>query len=184
MPDWPHGPVHRLDSRGTYMVTAGTYGMEPFFNSRGKLDFLLAHLFSLSADYRAALQAWAIFPNHYHFVAQFEHPSKLRDFVRHLHSVTARHMNRLDGAEGRKIWFQYWDSQITFQKSYFARLHYGHENPVHHGIVQRAVNYAWCSAGWFERKATPAFRKTILEFPCDRLEIPDAFQVRLLQVCS
>ena len=184
MPDWPHSPLHRLDARGTFMVTAGTYGKEPFFGTSGRLTFLQRQLILLCDEHSAALQAWAVFPNHYHYIARLEQPLNLRDLVRHLHSVTAREVNRLDGAAGRKVWFQYWDSQIFFQKSYFARLRYVHENPVRHGIVARAANYAWCSAGWFERKAEPGFRKTVLGFPCERLAIPDAFPVTASQILS
>jgi putative transposase len=149
------------------MLTAGTYGKAPFFNGRQRLDLFQAHLFLLCSEYSVSLQAWAVFPNHYHFVARLERGAHLRDLVRHLHSATAREVNRLDEAAGRKVWFQYWDSRITFEKSYFARLRYVHQNAVHHGIVRRAANYAWSSAGWFERKAASAFRKTILEFPID-----------------
>ena len=164
------------------MVTAGTYGKAPFFNGRQRLNLLQAHLFSLCSDHLVSLQAWAAFPNHYHFVARLERAANLRDLVRHLHSVTAREVNRLDGAAGRKVWFQYWDSRITFEKAYFARLRYVHENAVHHGIVGRATNYAWCSAGWFERKAKVAFQKTVLEFPIDQLKIPDEFRVEVDQL--
>jgi putative transposase len=166
------------------MVTAGTYGKEPFFGTSGRLSFLQKQLFLLCEEHSATLQALAVFPNHYHCIARLEQPLDLRDLVRHLHSVTARELNHLDGAVGRKVWFQYWDSQIFFQKSYFARLRYVHENPVRHGIVARAANYPWCSAGWFERKAEPGFRKTVLGFPCERLDIPDAFQVTAKQLIS
>lgn len=166
------------------MVTAGTYRKEPFFRTFERLTFLQKQLFVFCVEHSAALQAWAIFPNHYHFIARLERPANLRELVQHLHSVTARELNRLDGAVGRKVWFQYWDSQILYQKSYFARLRYVHENPVRHGIVARAANYAWCSAGWFERKASPGFRKTVLAFSCDRLEIPDEFAVLAEQIRS
>jgi putative transposase len=182
MHEWPHGPIHRLDSCGTFMVTAGTYGKEAFFKGRKRLDLLQTHLFSLCSEHSVSLQAWAVFPNHYHFVARFERAAYVRDLIRRLHSITAREANRLDRAAGRKVWFQYWDSRITFEESYFARLRYVHENAVHHGIVKRAVNYPWCSAGWFERKAKASFRKTILGFPCDRVEVPDQFQVNADQL--
>src|SRR6266568_1178059 len=58
---------------------------------------------------------------------------------------------------GRRVWFQYHDTQLTFEKSYLARLKYVNENPVHHGIVLRATNYGWCSARWFEDHAERAF---------------------------
>jgi putative transposase len=166
------------------MVTAGTYRKEPFFATSERLTLLQKQLFLLCEEHSVALQAWAVFPNHYHYIARLEQPSDLQDLVRHLHSLTAREVNRLDGAAGRKVWFQYWDSQIFFQKSYFARLRYVHENPVRHGIAARPANYAWCSASWFEREAMPGFRKTVLGFPYERLEIPDDFPVTANQLIS
>ena len=175
MIDWAHSPSHRLDTAGTYMVTAATYLKNPVFRSRKRLDLLLAHFQELITEYRIALQAWAIFPNHYHFVGGISDPARLHAFLQHFHSVTAAEINRLDGAPGRKVWFQFWDSQLTYQKSYLARLRYVHQNPVHHGLTQLAANYPWCSAAWFERKAPAAFRKTVLRFPCDKINVLDDF---------
>ena len=101
----------------------------------------------------------AISPNHYHFVTQFENPSVLRGLVRRLYSATAQEVNRLDLAQGRKVWFQYWDSQITFQGSYFARLRYVHENAVHHGIVRRASNYPCVFSGMVRKKSYAGISK-------------------------
>jgi putative transposase len=177
MADWPHGPAHRLDARGTYMVTSGTYRKAPIFNTKRRLDLLRDALFAAAAGHDIALQAWAIFPNHYHFIATFEKPENLRAMVGALHSGTAREVNRAEAAPGRKVWFQYWESRITFERSYFARLRYVHENAVHHGLVRVASRYEWCSAGWFERKASSAFCKTVLAFPCDSLAVNDEFSV-------
>ena len=177
MPDWPHSPAHYLSPAGAVMVTAATYRKTPIFSSRARLDLLQRHLLQLADEYLAVLQAWAIFPNHYHFVAESADPKKLPVLIRHLHSLTARQVNELDATTGRKVWFQYWDSRLSFENSYFARLRYVHENPVHHGLVSVASNYPWCSAGWFERRAEPSFRKTILSFPCDTINVRDDFVV-------
>jgi len=138
MPPWPHSPSHKLSAAGAYIVTAATYRKAPIFNSRERLTFLCAHLFELAAQYGWQLQAWAVFPNHYHFVALA--PAKadnLRTFIRHLHSVTAIQVNKLDRAPGRKVWFQYWETHLTYEKSYYARLNYVHNNAVHDGVVRR-----------------------------------------------
>ena len=88
---------------------------------------------------------------------------------------TAQELNRQDGTAGRKIWFQFWDSHITFERSYLARLHYIHYNPARHGVSGVAENYKWCPASWFARNATPAFLATVKEFKTDQLEVPDDF---------
>ena len=38
--DWPHAPVHRLDSDGIYIVTAGTLNKTHLFGDEDKLTLL------------------------------------------------------------------------------------------------------------------------------------------------
>jgi putative transposase len=98
-------------------------------------------------------------------------------FLRDLHADTATALNRLDSAEGRQVWFNYWDTRLTYERSYLARLNYVHQNPVHHGLVRVASQYRWCSAAWFERTATPAQVKTIYRFKTDQIRVFDDFEV-------
>ena len=88
---------------------------------------------------------------------------------------TAKWLNKRDEAPGRKVWHNYRETQLTFEKSYFARLNYTHHNAVHHGLVKVAADYPWCSAAWFERTATPAQVKTIYGFPYDKINVPDDY---------
>lgn len=182
MIDWPHSPAHRLDASGTYIVTAATYLKQPLFRSRARLDLLLRDFQRLTTEHGIAIQAWSIFPNHYHFVGLSNAPQRMQSFLQHFHSVTSQEVNALDHTQGRMVWFQYWDTRITYQKSYFSRLRYVHENPVRHGITRVAANYPWCSASWFERKASAAFRKTVFSFSCDKLEAPDEFDVSTAEI--
>jgi putative transposase len=173
--DWPHAPAHQLSFPGAYIVTAGTYQKQGYFNTPSLLTRLTNLLLNLSEAHGWTLQAWAVFPNHYHFIAQSAKPETLRRLVRELHSRSASGLNRHQDAPGRKVWFQYWESLITFHRSFLARLNYVHQNPVRHGFVARAHEYKWCSAGWFERMAGPAFLRTVTSFPIDRVDIPDDF---------
>ena len=178
MTDWPHSPMHRLSEAGAYMVTCGTYLKEHHFRGRERLSFLCDALLRLAAQYDWNLQAWAVFSNHYHFVAlSSPQPENLRNFIRNLHSNTAFAANQWDGAPGRQVWFQYRDTQLTYPKSYFARLSYVHRNAVHHKLVREPSLYPWCSAGWFQRRATTSFYKTIMNFGIERLNVPDDFEV-------
>ena len=178
MRDWPHSPVHRLTEAGAYMVTAGTYHKEPFFRATERLELLCDALLGLAEGYGWQLQAWAVLANHYHFVALSPaRAASLRSFIRHPHSVTAKEINRRDQAPTRKVWFEYWETRLTFQKSYLARLSYVHRNAVHHGLARVGSAYPWCSAGWFERRSEPAFYKTVMGFPSDRIKVPDDYTV-------
>jgi putative transposase len=95
--------------------------------------------------------------------------------VRELHSRSARWLNNEDGTPGRKVWHNYWETHLSFEASYFARLHYVHQNAVKHGVAMTAERYPWCSAGWFRKTATPAFRKTVYGFKTDTVHVEDDF---------
>jgi putative transposase len=175
--DWPHAPVHRLSEHGTYIVTAGTYQKEHWFRGADRLDLLEATLLRVMKNSGWRLEAWAAFSNHYHFVAHAEAgATPLRAAVKQLHGETAREVNRRDGAAGRAVWHSYWDTELTFEKSYLARLNYVHQNPVKHGLVPVACQYRWCSAAWFERTATRAQVGTIYRFKIDKLKVHDDYE--------
>jgi putative transposase len=125
------------------------------------------------------LEAWAVFSNHYHFVAKSprdsEDASTLSRMLGVLHARTAAWINRLDGQPRRKVWHNFWDTKLTYQKSYLARLNYVHQNAVKHGLVPVANQYQWCSARWFEQIASPAMVRSIYRFKIDQLSIRDNF---------
>jgi putative transposase len=157
-------------------VTASTYRKTPHSISDQRRDFLLGQLFDGAEEFNWALQAWAIMPNHYHFIAlSLGDSSNVGRMISKLHMLTAKHINSLDHKPGRRVWFQYWDTRLTYERSYLARLRYVNNNPVHHGLIDNALLYPWCSAAWFERNAAPAFRRTVNSFKIDRLSVPDDY---------
>lgn len=174
---WPHSPAHDLRNSGTYIVTAATYDHAAVFQSAQRLTLLTNLVLELAERYAWALQAWAVFSNHYHLLGQAQEARSLRPFLRHLHSVTAIAMNKADRTPGRKVWFEFWETRITFQRSYLARLNYVHQNPVRHGLVRVASQYPWCSAGWFERKSERSFYQVVSAFKTDAVDIPDDIKV-------
>jgi len=179
MRDWPHSPVHRLSQAGAYIVTCGTYLKKAVYRGTDRLEYLCDLLLDLAEKYQWELQAWAVFPNHYHFVAQSPQTAEsLRKFTKHLHSVATIQANKWEGTPGRKVWFQYWETLLTYPESYFARLSYVHRNAVHHGIVREPSLYPWCSARWFERQAATSFYKRIMAMKIDRVKVEDEFDVK------
>jgi hypothetical protein len=83
--------------------------------------------------------------------------------------------NRLDKTSGRKVWHNFWDTRLTYQKSYLARLNYVHRNAVKHGLVLVANQYRWCSVRWFEGVAAPVLVRSIYRFSTDALTVNDDF---------
>ena len=176
MMQWPHAPAHWLFEPGIYMVTGGTYLKAHYLHSPERKDYFQQKLFECAAEFDWQLQAWSILSNHYHFVGRSpEDPSTLRHFIAKLHMTTAKEFNLQDDQPGRKVWFQYWDTLITFQRSYLARLNYVHNNPVKHGLVTRAEDYRWCSAAWFAQNAPKSFVETVSRFKTDKVSVFDEF---------
>lgn len=173
---WHHRPAHVFESNQRYMVTASTLHKQMFFKGDERLAILRNQLFSLSEKLGWELQAQALFPNHYYFIAKAPDDAKtLKTLVRQLHSVTARELNRIDGDAGRRVWFQDWDTCLTYEKSYYARLNYVMNNPVHHGLVHMASEYKFCSAGWFEAEAEQGFANKVKSFQYDQVKVQDEF---------
>jgi putative transposase len=158
------------------MVTAATMYKEHLFGSPEKLTLLETQLLNLTREYNWVLEAWALFSNHYHFIARSQTDSaNLRRMLRDLHADSARSLNVLDGTPGRAVWFNFWDSRLTYHRSYLARLNYVHQNAVKHGLVAVANQYEWCSAAWFEQTAKRAMVETIYGVKIDELSIRDNY---------
>jgi putative transposase len=177
---WPHAPTHHLGRAGTYFVTASTYRKEHHFHNSERLDVLHRGLLTVAEQFGWRLEAWAVFSNHYHFVAHSpegaDSAESLAAMVKMLHVNTAGWVNRLDGAVQRQVWFNFRETRLTFQHSYLARLSYVHQNPVKHGLVPAANQYRWCSAGWFERTAAKAMVESVYRFKVDKVRVYDEFE--------
>jgi putative transposase len=176
---WPHAPTHQLAERGTYFVTAATYGKEHHFRGRARLAVLHRGLLTVARDFGWQFEAWAVFSNHYHFVAHSpalaDDATTLSAMLGVLHSKTGGWVNRLDKTPGRQVWHNFWDTRLKSHRSYLARLNYVHQNAVKHGLVPVANQYPWCSAAWFERTASGAMVKSIYRFKTDLLQLMDEF---------
>ena len=173
---WPHAPPHHFTPHGVYMLTAGTLNKAPLFNTAVKLDLFRDITFQLVEDYSLSLRAWAFFNNHYHLILGFESAHVAhRVFIRHFHREVAVRLNKIDATPSRKVMYQFWDTELTFENSYLARLNYVHQNPVHHRLVRVANQYTWCSAAWFEAEGRESFVKTVYSFKTDRLNVADDF---------
>jgi len=177
-PKWPHAPPHFLAGKGTYMVTAATYGKAHHFRSRMRLRALTSILMAQAESFEWRFEAWAVFSNHYHWIGQAPDngdASNLATMIAAAHRESAAYVNKVDAAPGRQVWHNYRETSLTYQKSYLARLHYVSQNAVRHGLVLQAEDYPWCSAGWLSRNASAAFRNTLASFKIDRLKIDDDF---------
>ncbi len=176
---WPHAPAHHLTETGAFLVTAGTYQKQHLFAGHERLKALHDGLLRYAAKHGWRLEAWAVFPNHYHFVGQAPAGARsaesLSELVADFHQHPAAWINQLDSIPGRKVWHNYWETRLTYEKSYLARLNYVHQNAVKHRVSHIANEYPWCSASWFELNSTPAQVQTVYGFKIDKVRVLDDF---------
>ena len=174
--DLPHAPIHKFGAAGAYMVTAGTYGKLPLFDTPEKKEMLMLEFFRLVKELGWQPQAWAFLNNHYHVVVVDETQTMdLAYFVQRLHGTTAFRLNNMDALPGRQVWYQYWDRRLTSAQTYWARIKYAQENPVHHRLVLNSVDYRWCSARWFSQHADAQLSKMLTRFSIAKLNELDEF---------
>ena len=174
--DWPHAPPHRLTASGVYFVTARTTHQEHLLHTPERRDWFQELLFNGFAEEGWRLEAWAVLSNHYHVVAHSPNGNAetLGPLLQKLHSLTTKRLNRDDGTPGRsRLWQNFRETHLTYQRSYLARLNYVHQNAKHHGLVGRASDWKWCSAADFKQQVSPAWVNTIASFNYDDIAKED-----------
>jgi putative transposase len=82
--------------------------------------------------------------------------------IQGLHSINAKFVNRIEETPGQRVWYNYWETCIKKESSYYARMLYVMMNPVKHGLVQNPENYPFSSYKYFIENSKPEFQKIIL----------------------
>ena len=176
--DWPHAPPHRLSETGVYFLTARTRDKQHLLADDDMKDWFEAKLLELCAEFGWQLEAWCVLSNHYHLVAHspsgLDGAESLSAMIQKLHSLTTKELNRRENKPGRtRLWQNFRETHLTFQRSYLARLNYVHQNAAHHGLVKVGSDWKWCSAKKFKESVTPAWLKTIVSFKYDEIAADD-----------
>ncbi|MCF7885823.1 MAG: transposase [Candidatus Marinimicrobia bacterium] len=74
-----------------------------------------------------------------------------------------------------KKFHNYWDTCITYERSYFARLHYIWYNPVKHKYVEEPREWKFGSYYYRIKKDKDKIRNIIDDYPCDNVNVYDDF---------
>ncbi len=103
---WPHAPTHQLAQGGTFFVTASTLHKHHHFRGARRLGVLQRGLLAVARDFGWQLEAWAVFSNHYHFVAHSPvaatDATSLPSMLKTLHVKTSGWLNKLDATPERR----------------------------------------------------------------------------------
>ena len=138
----PHNPLHLFVANTLYMLTASIYQKACLMESPQRKEEWRDAFHEAAKIYDWQIVAWTVLHNHYHAIVRSpEHAGNLSKFVNSYHKYTARKWNHGDGMNGRKVWWNYWDSCIRSEHDYYSRLKYVFWNPVKHGLVERPEDY-------------------------------------------
>lgn len=169
-------PPHWFVSDTIYMVTGATLYKEQFLDSDAKRANFCETLLERAKDLNWSMKAWAIMPNHYHFIAQSpENAISLKILIQGIHSINAKLVNQIDQTPGRRVWYNYWDTCIRTEQSYYARMNYVTLNPVKHELVENPEDYPFSSYGYLLKNTEPEFQKLVLSQSIAGEKIEDDF---------
>ncbi len=145
-------PPHIYLDESWYMITAATMAHQPALAGDETKSHVRDALRDMVQHYHFRLLAWVILDNHYHLVLKTRRGLDLTRFVAQLHGGTSRRINLASATPHRKIWRNYWDSMIRGEADLWTRFNYIHHNPVKHGYVARAEEWASSSYHYYLRK--------------------------------
>lgn len=138
-----HKPPHLEQGDGWYLISAATYEHVPHFTVANELTALTRRLLESFAEAELPCAGWVVLPNHYHALIQSDSVAKIGRAIGPVHGRSSRYANRRDEKPGRQVWFNFSDRKIRSERHYWATLHYIVRNPVKHGYVENADEWAW-----------------------------------------
>jgi putative transposase len=143
-------PAHLFRPNAIYMLTGAIYKGQFLLQSSSRKQFW-EEAFHKAADiHHWSIIAWVVLDNHYHAMLRApENAVNLPTFISSYHKFTARKWNAEEHAQGRKVWWNYWDTCVRSEKDFMVRLKYIYWNPVKHGLVGQPENYPFSNYNAF-----------------------------------
>jgi putative transposase len=100
---------------------------------------------------------------------------KLPNAIREYHKFSAMFIKRFHPPTPSKIWFNYWDTCLTYEGAYFRRLNYIWFNPVKHGYVENPSDWKFGSYHYRFPENKDEMLDTENSLNCDCVCINDDF---------
>ena len=169
-----HNPPHLFRNNAKYFITASTYKSIRYFVTEQAKEQLINSIFIEFSKNNWVIEDWVILDNHYHLMTDArENANQLSNIIREIHKFSALQIKKTNpqAKKANKIWYNYWDTCITFENSYFTRINYIWFNPVKHGYVANPIN--WRFGSYYLRfKDNPDYvNEIITKYPCDKLDL-------------
>ena len=188
---YKHNPPHIFIPGAKYFITRATYNKVKYFVSNEAKEAITQYMLKSFSHYNWEIEDWVLLDNHYHVIANApQNADTLPNVIKNFHRFSAlwlrkkiEDINYVDEAltqsmhskKELNIWYNYWDTCITFEKSYFARVNYIWYNPVKHGYVENAED--WQFGSYFSRARDEAeyVRDLRNRYPFNKIKVQDDY---------
>lgn len=172
-----HNPPHLFIKNAKYFITASTLGRHSYLELDEAKRAVFKYLTKSLEQYNWELEDWVILNNHIHMMVNApENAETLSDVMNNFHKFTANWLSR-NGIKKKeeKYFHNYWDTCISYENSYFARLNYIWMNPVKHGYVDLPENWKFGSYYYRFLNDKETAKEHLEKYPINKLKIRDNF---------
>ena len=174
--EYAHTPPHLHKDSAKYFITAALFQKMKILDDDCK-DKLLSSIMLACWNHNWSLEDWVILDNHYHIMVNSpKNESNISKFVSEYHKFTALYVKKSAKYQDLpKIFDNYWDTCITYERSYYARLNYIYFNPVKHGYADNAEDYRWGSFFHRYKKENKYLEKMKETYPFEGINVKDDY---------
>ena len=163
-----HSPPH-FDSEDStrYLVSAACYEHKHIIGETSlRMSQCETAVLSACEAYASEIYAWNILPNHYHVLLETERMKELRKELGLFHGRSSFKWNGEDDARGRQVWHNCFERKIRSERHFYASLNYVLNNAVHHGYVDKWLDWPWSNAAqYLEKVGIERATEIWLEYP-------------------
>ena len=152
-----------------HALTFSCFHGHPFLLAERTCLWLKEAIDDARIEFSFSLWAYVFMPEHVHLIVWPQQPqydvAKIRQAIkepvgrkaiRYLEEHSPEWLPRLSRRRGQKTERLFWqsgggyDRNIQTAKVLLATIDYIHLNPVRRGLVEKAVDWTWSSAAWYE----------------------------------
>lgn len=174
---YKHNPPHLFKPNAKYFITGATYKKKHYLKSSQAKAKSIEYMFKSFEHFGWKIEDWILLNNHYHIMADApEKAETLSQVINNFHKFSAIWIkkNVLLDIDPERIWYNYWDTCITYENSYFARINYIWFNAVKHRYVKEAAE--WRFGSFYNRaKEWRKVERIVEQYPWDRVKVKDDF---------
>lgn len=149
------------NEKHVHFVTFSCYRRRQLLSLDSSKRILIGQLGSRLVKHSGICTGFVIMPDHVHALLWFPEPGELSSFMNHWKDQSSRlikeslnkqrpeYLSRISLSD--PVWqARYYGFNIWSRKKLAEKLEYIHLNPVRAGIVEKAVEWKWGSARWYE----------------------------------